>query len=114
MVKKRPQPRAADPAPQVAADPWVCSECGQENAAEDDLCCACECPRPIVADPRFDGYFVGLLKSVEPIPGKDKLKSCEVDVGHCCLKIVSNAPNIKEGVRVVVAAVGAIVNDEPL
>ena len=26
--------------------PWVCDGCGQDNEASEDVCCACEEPRP--------------------------------------------------------------------
>ena len=29
------------------ATQWICAECEWENEAEDDVCAACEAPRPI-------------------------------------------------------------------
>ncbi|CAE7458707.1 pheT, partial [Symbiodinium microadriaticum] len=105
----------ADPDPAAEPDPWICEECGQENPAEETICVACGAPKPAVVDPRFDGYVVGLVQTCEPVPGKDKLKKLEVDVGESApLRIVTNASNVKDGSRVVVAKVGAIVKDEPL
>ncbi|CAE8618093.1 unnamed protein product [Polarella glacialis] len=113
--KAKAGPAEDNDAPVASAEPWICLECEQENTGEDLLCSACEVARPIVADPRFDGFVVGLVKSCEPVPAKDKLKKLEVDVGDAeLLKIVTNAPNVKEGARVVVAKVGALVEGEPL
>jgi len=95
--------------------PWLCPDCEQENGPEDTVCIACDAPRPVVADAKFENYVVGLIQSVESVPNKDKLKQLKVDVGEGePLKIVTNAGNVKEGSRVVIAKVGAIVNDEPL
>ena len=43
----------------------------------------------------------------------DKLKSCKIDVGSGNeVTIVTNASNVAEGSRVVVATVGAVLKDE--
>lgn len=87
---------------------WECSECCQENDATDDVCVACEQPRP--ADARYNGYRVGLVMSSEGVPGKDKLHKLSVDVGlEKPLQIVTNCGNAGVGKRVVVATVGATV-----
>ena len=50
---------------------------------------------------------VGVVLSVAPVAGKDKLRQCTVDVGAGeQLTIVTNAPNVREGTRTVVALVG--------
>lgn len=49
------------------------------------------------------------------VAGKDKLKKLSVDVGAAePLTIVTNAPNVAEGSRVVVATVGAVVGEETI
>uniref|UniRef100_A0A7S1RI67 RanBP2-type domain-containing protein n=1 Tax=Alexandrium catenella TaxID=2925 RepID=A0A7S1RI67_ALECA len=119
---KKPKAKAAkdEDAPEVTpadceAAGWTCPDCEQENGPTDAVCIACEAPRPTLADPRFDGFVVGLVQTCEKVPNKDKLKQVSVDVGESePLKIVTNAPNIKEGSRVVVAKVGAILDGEPL
>merc|ERR1711957_1092047 len=64
---------------------------------------------------KFEGFVVAIVLKAEAIPNKDKLKQLEVDVGDGePLKIVTNASNVKEGSRVVIAKVGAIVEGEPL
>ena len=53
-----------------------------------------------------------MVKSVEAI--SDKLKACCIDVGQSEVTIVTNAGNVAEGSRVVVAMVGAVVDEMPL
>ena len=51
-----------------------------------------------------------MIVSAEPVPKMDKLSAIEVDVGdEEPVKIITNAPNAKEGNRIVVALIGAIV-----
>ncbi|CAL1133909.1 unnamed protein product [Cladocopium goreaui] len=117
---KKPKAKAEkaepkDPAPADAADPWLCPECEQDNPCEEAACIACEAPKPAgAADAKFENFVVALVQSCEAVPGKDKLKKLEVDVGGEVLKIVTNASNVKDGSRVVVAKVGAIIDGEPL
>ena len=56
---------------------------------------------------------VGVVLSVAPVAGKDKLRQCIVDVGAGeQLTIVTNAPNVREGTRTVVALVGTEVETD--
>merc|ERR1712203_1016818 len=84
------------------------------GTAKEEFCIACEEPRPKAeGSGRFKGYKVGKVLTAEKVDGKDKLQKLEVDVGAGePLKVVTNAPNVKEGVLVVVATVGAIVMDK--
>ncbi|KAG8462098.1 hypothetical protein KFE25_011548 [Diacronema lutheri] len=51
---------------------------------------------------------VGLVRECEPVAGKDKLKRLSVDVGGAApVQLVTNAPNVEAGKRIVVALVGA-------
>ena len=56
------------------------------------------------------GYVCGCITALEAL--KDKLKVITVDVGAEELKIVTNAPNVTVGARVVVATVGTVLNDD--
>lgn len=103
--------------PAATADAaWECEECSQENEATESVCCACEAARPAsesTSEDRFKGYVVGVVVSVEDVPKKDKLTVAQVDVGASePLQVVTNAPNVVEGARVVVATVGASVRGE--
>jgi len=99
---------------------WACPECEYANEAADAACAACDAPKPAAGGGgggggRYDGYKAGLVLTCEPVAGKDKLKKLSVDVGGASpLTLVTNAPNVVEGSRIVVATVGALVNDEPL
>mmetsp|Transcript_108199 Transcript_108199/g.304865 ORF Transcript_108199/g.304865 Transcript_108199/m.304865 type:complete len:183 (-) Transcript_108199:67-615(-) len=114
---KAAAPAAAEAPPQAQASAWVCADCEQENQPEDNACIACELPRPEQAsgggEGRFANYAVGCVVSAEKVAGKDRLQQLKVDIGEAePLPIVTNAPNVKEGVRVVVAKVGAIVSEK--
>jgi tRNA-binding EMAP/Myf-like protein len=108
---------AAAPPPPAADAAWECPECAQENEAADEACCACDAPRPPPAggggdgddeDDKYRGYKVGVVMECVDVPNKDKLRALLVDVGAGeALKIVTNAPNVAVGARVVVATVGA-------
>lgn len=62
---------------------------------------------PVAGD--FSGVVVGEVKSVIPHPGADKLRVCEIDIaGDELLHIVCGASNVREGLKVPVAVVGAV------
>jgi tRNA-binding EMAP/Myf-like protein len=99
---------------------WVCKECENENPTSAQECEACGEARPAASPSdasanRDDAYFnivVGVVKSIEPVPNKDKLLLLSIDVGgDVHIPIVTNATNVTEGAHVVVAKVGATIND---
>jgi len=60
------------------------------------------------ACPDFDGLVVAEVKSVSKHPDADKLQICEVDCGDKeLLTIVCGAPNVRQGMRAVLAKVGS-------
>lgn len=62
---------------------------------------------PVAGD--FTGVVVGQVKSVEPHPDADKLRLCQVDVaGDELLSIVCGAANVRQGLKIPVATVGAV------
>jgi phenylalanyl-tRNA synthetase beta chain len=62
---------------------------------------------PVAGD--FSGVKVGQVKQVEPHPDADKLRLTKVDVGEDeLLEIVCGASNVREGLKVPVAVVGAV------
>lgn len=66
---------------------------------------------PVAGD--FNGVRVGQVKSVEPHPDADKLRLTRVDVGDAeLLEIVCGASNVREGLKVPVAVVGAVLPGE--
>ena len=113
-----PMAPKSKPVEAVAATEWVCAECECENEATDDMCAACDAPRPAAAQgegddsSRYAGYKVALVTAVEDVADK-KLKVVVLDVGVAGqhLRVVTSATNVVEGSRVVVATVGALVPD---
>ncbi|MFN7085802.1 MAG: phenylalanine--tRNA ligase subunit beta [Burkholderiales bacterium] len=57
--------------------------------------------------PAFDHVVVGEVLRVEKHPHADRLTVCEVDAGTATLTIVCGAPNVRPGIKVPVALVGA-------
>lgn len=53
------------------------------------------------------GVIIGKILSVNKHPDADKLNICEVNVGDETLSIVCGAPNVREGIYVPVAMIGA-------
>ena len=100
------------------AKPWTCKDpdCAYENEEVDaEECEACGEARYEEVVDRFEGFKCGLVASVEDLG--DKLKVCTIDIGKGEgkeVKIVTNAANAQEGSRVVVATVGAMVDDVKL
>jgi phenylalanyl-tRNA synthetase beta chain len=58
--------------------------------------------------PPFTGVVVAQVKRVSKHPDADKLNVCEVDAGGVALQIVCGAPNVREGIKVPCAVVGAL------
>ena len=62
----------------------------------------------------FDGLVVAEVKAVKKHPDADKLHICEVDCGEKeLLTIVCGAPNVRQGLKTVLAKVGASLADKP-
>ena len=61
-----------------------------------------------VISSHIDNLVVGLVKSCEIHPNSDHLHICQVDVGNETLQIVCGAPNVRVGLKVIVALVGAV------
>lgn len=110
-----PRKSGAAPAKEEESPAWECAACEMENEGSDDTCVACEEPRPIAdADEgRYANYKVAKILSVSDVAGKAKLRTVVLDFGageDKAIKVVTNAPNVSEGARVVVAMVGAKVS----
>ena len=56
----------------------------------------------------MDNLVIGEIKKVEEHPDSDHLHVCRVNIGDEELQIVCGAPNVREGLKVIVAKVGAI------
>ena len=57
--------------------------------------------------PQFSGVVVAEVLSVERHPNADKLTVCTVDAGGEKLQVVCGAPNVRKGMKVPLARVGA-------
>lgn len=56
---------------------------------------------------QFSGVIVGEVISVKPHPDADKLRVCQVSDGSSVVQVVCGAPNVREGLKVPFAVVGA-------
>ena len=56
----------------------------------------------------FSGVIVGEVLKVEPHPDADKLRVCQVAGGAEVVQVVCGAPNVREGLKVPFATVGAV------
>ena len=58
--------------------------------------------------PPFTHVVVGLVLEIVKHPNADRLNVCQVDVGNRVLTIVCGAPNVRAGLKVPCATVGAV------
>ena len=56
----------------------------------------------------MDNLVIGEIKKVEEHPDSDHLHVCKVNIGDEELQIVCGAPNVREGLKVIVAKIGAV------
>eukprot|EP00911_Craspedida_sp_UC1_P002870 UC1_evm2s2101 len=122
---KRAKAKEEEPAAGTVSPPpasWTCEECGYEHEGDEAasmICLACDEPRP-VATTDEEGLSSGssassfikcaLVLELEAMSGK--LKALTLDVGEgaeSAITVVTNAPNVAEGKRVVVATPGAVI-----
>ncbi len=88
---------------------WVNPDLDSEGLAEQLTMAGLEVDSIEPAAPAFQGVVVGEVLSVEPHPQADKLKLCQVDVGaEEPLAIVCGAANVKPGIKVPTAVLGAV------
>ena len=57
---------------------------------------------------RFTGVIVGEVREVVPHPDADKLRVCQVAGGEELVQVVCGAPNVRPGLKVPFAVVGAV------
>ena len=60
-----------------------------------------------VCQERIDHLVIGLVKECIDHPDSDHLHVCQVDIGDKVTQIVCGAPNVRKGLKVIVALVGA-------
>ncbi len=59
------------------------------------------------AAPEFSGVVVGIVESCEPHPDADKLRVCQVSNGTNTTQVVCGASNVRPGLKIPFAQVGA-------
>jgi len=57
---------------------------------------------------QFTGVVVGEVQSVQPHPDADKLRVCQVSDGKQVVQVVCGAPNVRDGLKVPFAVIGAV------
>ncbi len=65
-----------------------------------------------VVSKRIENLVIGKILSVTPHPDSDHLNICMVDVGNETIQIVCGAPNVREGLKVIVALPGCVLKDD--
>jgi phenylalanyl-tRNA synthetase beta chain len=61
--------------------------------------------------PQFSGVVVGEIVDVCAHPNADKLSLCQVSTGEITVEVVCGAPNVRIGIKVPFARVGAVLPD---
>lgn len=102
----------------MSATEWVCASCAYDaNDASSTACDSCgeAAPSSSAAQPTAANLIcVGLITTLAPVAKKENLRALLVDVGAAegPVSIVTSAPNVAVGARVVVALPGATVTIE--
>jgi phenylalanyl-tRNA synthetase beta chain len=63
------------------------------------------------SESEYPGILTGQVREVRKHPRADKLVVCDVSIGEQSLRIVCGAPNVRPGMKVAVATVGAVLPD---
>lgn len=88
---------------------WINPEVGDQALAEKLTMAGLEVDAITPVAPYFVNVVVGCVLSCEKHPDADKLNLCQVDVGTDeNLQIICGAKNIRTGLKVIVARVGAV------
>lgn len=104
---------------------WVCTECEYENEPAEPVCAACEEPRrdggagegtPCEEEDAYAHICVGRVVQCAEVRGS-KLRRLKVAVSSgaddaSALDVVTSASNVREGQKIAVACVGAVVHGE--
>ena len=88
---------------------WVDPKVSDIELSEKLTMAGLEVERVAPVAPPFEGLVVGHVVSCVKHPNADKLSLCEVDIGvDSNLQIICGAPNVRKGLKVVVATVGSV------
>lgn len=87
---------------------WVNPNIGTEELVAKLTMAGLEVDAVEPAAPAFSGVVVAEIVGCEPHPDADKLRVCQVDKGDETVQIVCGAANAREGIKVPLATVGAV------
>ena len=88
---------------------WVDVDCDTQQLSEQLTMAGLEVEGIEPASPGFSGVITARIETVEKHPEADKLKICQVSTGSGQdLKIVCGASNVRAGLYVALAPVGAV------
>lgn len=87
---------------------WVSPELGMADFGHQLTMAGLEVDAIVPVAPAFSGVVVGEVLEVVPHPDADKLRVTKVSTGGETLQIVCGAANVRVGLRVPVATVGAV------
>ncbi len=86
---------------------WVSPSLSSDELAHQITMAGLEVDGIEAAAPAFSGVVVAEVVAVAPHPNADKLRVCQVSDGEDTVQVVCGAPNVREGLRVPFARVGA-------
>jgi phenylalanyl-tRNA synthetase beta chain len=87
---------------------WVSPDVDTQRLADEITMAGLEVDSIEPAAGQFNNVFVAEVKEVEKHPDADKLNICKVDAGGDLLQIVCGASNVRVGLKIPCATVGAV------
>jgi phenylalanyl-tRNA synthetase beta chain len=86
---------------------WVSPELETQQLIDELTMAGLEVDGSMPVARQCSGIVVGLVESVEPHPDADKLSLCSVSDGEKSFQVVCGAPNVRAGIKVPFAKLGA-------
>lgn len=87
---------------------WVDPVIGTDELVQQITMAGLEVDGVELAAPSFNGVVVGEVKATSPHPDADKLTICEVDGGDQIYQVVCGAKNVRAGLKIPFAKIGAV------
>ncbi len=87
---------------------WVNPEVDTQRLADEITMAGLEVDSIEPAAGQFNNVFVAQVKEVEKHPDADKLNICKIDAGGDLLQIVCGASNVRVGLKIPCATIGAV------
>ena len=92
---------------------WVSPELETQQLIDELTMAGLEVDGSMPVARQCSGIVVGLVESVEPHPDADKLSLCSVSDGEESFQVVCGAPNVRAGIKVPFAKLGAKIIESP-